>query len=44
MKYFIYMVIIIGVLGFGIWWTWYKWHDCVRVGHTQTYCWLDMGK
>lgn len=32
------------LIGLEVWWQVYKFHDCLRVGHTRTYCWLDGGK
>lgn len=28
-------------LAVGVWWTFYKFNDCRRVGHTLTYCIAD---
>lgn len=41
---FFCIAFIVGVLGFIIWWSFYKYRDCLHVGHTKTYCILDMGK
>lgn len=37
------IILIIALATFSIWWTVYKYQDCKRVGHTKTYCILDIG-
>lgn len=32
------------LLGFGVWWERYKFHDCRKVGHSRLYCVMDIGK
>ena len=31
------------VFSISIWWSIYKYNDCRAVGHTKTYCLLDIG-
>lgn len=45
LAYTAFSVLLIFLLtGLSIWWSIYKYKDCRRVGHTTTYCVLDMGK
>jgi hypothetical protein len=38
------VLLLVGVFAIDIWWARYKYQDCLRVGHTKTYCILDVGK
>ena len=38
------VLLFIPLIGLAIWWGKYKYHDCLKVGHTKTYCILDLGK
>lgn len=31
------------VIVFMVWYSFYKYHDCLKVGHSRTYCVLDFG-
>lgn len=31
-------VLVIAIVGGGIWWTTYKYKDCRKVGHSKIYC------
>ena len=44
MKYILAILISIGLIGLGIWWGFYKYHDCIKVGHTKLYCIMSFGK
>lgn len=41
MKYF-YIALIVGSIIFAIWWVPYKFHECIKVGHSHTYCVFDI--
>ncbi len=36
--------LFIMLIAASVWWSIYKYHDCLRVGHSKTYCILDFGK
>jgi hypothetical protein len=41
------LAIVLGILLLiytAFWWAAYKYRDCLKVGHSKTYCVLDMGK
>ena len=38
------VLLFIPLIALAIWWGQYKYHDCLKVGHTKTYCILDLGK
>jgi hypothetical protein len=45
MKAFIlYAMVLMGIIGLGLWWQVYKFHDCKNVGHSTLYCVMDFGK
>jgi len=31
-----------GTLGLSLWWVIYKYHDCIKVGHSTTYCVINI--
>lgn len=33
----------IALIGFGVWWEVYKYHDCRNVGHAKLYCIMKIG-
>jgi len=39
-----YVLILIIVISLAVWWGKYKYNDCLKVGHSKTYCILDLGK
>lgn len=38
-----YILFFLVLAGLGIWWQTYKYHDCRKVGHSKTYCILNIG-
>ena len=30
--------LVLLLLGFGMWWGWYKYQECRKVGHSALYC------
>ena len=44
MKILLMSIIIILVIIFASWWLPYKYNDCIEVGHTKTYCIIQLGR
>lgn len=38
------VLLVVGLLGFGIWWETYRFHDCRSVGHSRLYCIAEIGE
>lgn len=38
MKLTTIIIIIVVVFTFGIWWSFYQYKDCLKVGHSILYC------
>lgn len=36
------MILIAAIIIGSCWWINYKYHDCIKVGHTKTYCLVDI--
>jgi hypothetical protein len=43
MKYVFYTMIFVALIGGGIWWKTYAYHDCKHVGHSTLYCIVRIG-
>lgn len=37
-------IFVIVIFGFAMWAAAYSFDDCIKVGHTRTYCYLHLGK
>jgi hypothetical protein len=35
------LIFAVVIFALTIWWGIYKYHDCLKVGHTKTYCIID---
>lgn len=44
MKGLIAAILWVAVIMFMIWWIPFRYHDCLRVGHSKTYCILEAGR
>jgi hypothetical protein len=42
MKITIIVLAVLAVVGLGVWWEVYKYHDCKMVGHSTLYCVLKI--
>lgn len=38
------IIVVLLIIPFQIWWQFYRYHDCKKVGHTTLYCILSIGK
>jgi len=39
----LYLIICAIAIGVAIWWLPYKYHDCLKVGHSKAYCIMQLG-
>jgi len=38
-----FALFLLAVLGFGVWWVFYSYNDCLKVGHSHLYCVIRAG-
>jgi len=41
-KILFMLCLLIAIVAFSVWSIVYSFHDCLNVGHTLTYCWLNL--